>query len=94
MSQRQKKPINFEDLGYVEKDSRPKGYKTTAWNEAVKKCEKIVATLMKNPSSEILSRPPDSSHMHYLELMNDYIDLSIIERNLREGYYYGTFSFI
>ena len=26
--------------------------------------------------------------------MNDYIDLSIIERNLREGYYYGTFSFI
>lgn len=26
--------------------------------------------------------------------MNDYIDLSIIEKNLKDGYYYGTFSFI
>lgn len=26
--------------------------------------------------------------------MTDYIDLNIIEQNLKNGYYYGTFSFI
>jgi len=26
--------------------------------------------------------------------MNDYIDLSIIERNLKEGFYHSTFTFI
>jgi hypothetical protein len=26
--------------------------------------------------------------------MNDYIDLNMIEKNLKDGYYYGTFTFI
>jgi len=78
----------------VDKDTKSRSHKTTAWNEAHKKCEKIVATLKKNPNSEIISNPPSPSHKHYTEIMNEYIDLSIIEKNLKDGYYYGTFSFI
>jgi hypothetical protein len=51
-------------------------------------------TLRKVSGGEVLFRPPQPNVRHYTDLMNEYIDLNIVEKNLKEGLYYGTFSFI
>jgi hypothetical protein len=43
--------------------------------------------LRKSPDAEMFSTPPSARHPNYAEIMNDYIDLSIMESNLKNGYY-------
>lgn len=96
VSQRQKKPTNFEerDLGYVEKDPKKVVRTTTNWKEAVSKCELLIQTIRRQPGAELLSHPPDPSHPHYTDIMSNYIDFTIIERKLKVGDYGGTFNFV
>ena len=42
----------------------------------------------------MLSQAPDPSHPYYTDLMNNYVDLTIVEKKLRNGEYAGTFSFV
>jgi hypothetical protein len=61
--------------------------RTTAWNEGQKKCEKILLALKKSPDAEMFCVPPQPRHPFYTEIMTDYIDLSIMESNLKNGCY-------
>ena len=49
---------------------------------------------MSRPGSELFMKPPDPKHPQYYEIMENYIDLCMIERKLREGEYNGSFSLI
>lgn len=96
VSQRQKKPTNFEerDLGYVEKDQKKVVRTTTNWREAQSKCEQIIQLLRKQPGADFFSQPPDPQHPYYTDIMTNYIDLAIVEKKLKNGEYVGSFSFV
>ena len=79
---------------HVEQKPKAKPVKTTAWKEAYAKCVSIIEKLKKHPGSDIFMKPPQPTHANYAELMTDYTDLTIIQRNLLDGLYYGTFGFI
>ena len=50
-SLREKKPVSFDDLGYIDKD-KIKGSKNPLLLETFKKCEKGLAKLKKHPLAE------------------------------------------
>lgn len=73
--------------------SRLRETKTTAWKEAKPLCEKIIEALNSDPISDYFKRAPSIEHPYYSEIMEDYIDLNIIQRKLRDGQYMGMFVF-
>eukprot|EP00347_Sterkiella_histriomuscorum_P018127 403346686 len=93
VSQRQKKPTNFEDLGYEEKGAK-KTKTTTIWKECYGKCESLIQQIRKLPGAEYFARPPNSDHQFYTEIMHDYIDLGLVERKFRQGDYQSSIQFI
>lgn len=70
----------------------PKETKTTAWKEAKPICEKIIETLMAEQGSEYFSQAPSTAHPYYSEIMEDYIDLTIMQKKLRDNKYMNMFS--
>ena len=62
--------------------------------EANKKCEKILSMMLCHESAGPLLQPPQADHPNYSGIMNDYLDLTIIDKKFKSGHYYGTFSFI
>ena len=58
------------------------------------KCEKVLEKMKKVDNSQLLFKPPSQSSKSYHEIMQDYLDLCIIEKNLKEGIYSSTFAFI
>lgn len=55
----------------------------------------MVEEIKKNPIAQLyFMQPPNPNDLHYSELMEEFIDLNLIENNLKLGVYFGTFSFI
>ena len=48
---------------------------------------------MSDPMSEYFKQAPSIQHKYYSEIMDDYIDLNIINKKLRDGQYMGMLSF-
>ncbi len=84
----------MEALGYIEQDSKPRAYKTNTMREAFSKCEKVLEKMRKVNNSHILFKPPSQNSKSLNEIMTDYLDLSMIEKNLKEGIYASSFQFI
>lgn len=71
----------------------PKEHKTTAWKEAKPICERIMEVLLADPLSEYFKKAPSIEHKYYSEIMDDYIDLNMVNKKLKDGQYMGMFSF-
>ena len=81
-SAREKKPISFEDLGYIDKD-KLKGSKNPLLLETFKKCEKGLLKLKKHPLAEFYLNNPSQ----------DGPSLNQIEKNLKAYNYQTIFQF-
>jgi hypothetical protein len=79
---REKKPIVYEDLGYVEKD-KLKGAKNPLLAEIAKKCERGFSKIKRHPFAEMFvnSNSPESP------------SLNQIEKNLKNFQYTSTYQF-
>lgn len=58
------------------------------------KCERILSTIKKYSGAEVFTHPPEVSHPNFAELTKDYVDLSVVERKLRNGDYATSHEFV
>ena len=94
-SNRPKKPVQVEDLGYVEKDSKARARISGVNTETVRRCERMLQSLKKHPCAEPFLEAVDPIKLKapdYLEIVKCPMDLSTVERRLKAGEYKETYA--
>jgi len=89
-SSREKKPVNIQDLGYVDKEQVRKG--SLINSEGYKKCEKVLNLLKKHPlANQFMMAPLDLPE--YTMKIKEPMDLQTVEKRLKNGHYPSSFHF-
>lgn len=89
-SAREKKPVNIQDLGYVDKEQLRKGNLVNS--EGYKKCERLLTQLKKHPLGNQFMVAP--THIpEYTEKIKEPMDLLKVEKKLKAGLYPSSFHF-
>jgi hypothetical protein len=87
-SSREKKPVNIEDIGYVDKEQGKKGGKGSyITSEGYRKCERLLAQLKKH---QYVSR-----FLNQSETLpgKEIVDLNNVEKKLKSGQYPSSYLF-
>lgn len=89
-SAREKKPVNIQDLGYVDKEQLRKGNLVNS--EGYKKCERVLNLLKKHElGSQFMVAP---THIpEYAAKIKEPMDLLRVEKKLKSGLYPSSFHF-
>jgi hypothetical protein len=89
-SAREKKPVNIQDLGYVDKEQLRKG--SLMNSEGYKKCERLLTQLKKHSLATNFMVAP-TNIPEYTMRIKEPMDLMTVEKKLKSGQYHTSFHF-